>query len=167
MANSASSSSKSSFLEEWLKSHPQSKESEVAEAWKSAGNSGTISPSLFYKIKSDLGLHIRKRRGGAKRTKHAKHVGALKKGRGVKDKTRAEAPVEAYSGTKGSTVGVTVMERSRVEPVHRRSASAQTLVALEGDLDRLIFQLMNVGGLEDVEELLRQARRVLARSHKG
>ena len=150
MANSTSSSNKSTFLEEWLKSHPESKESEVADAWKSAGNSGTISPSLFYKIKSDLGLQVRKRKAGAKRAKHAKHVGALAKGRGVKPRARSEAVEAAVQS----------------EPTHRRS-SARTLVELEGELDRLIFQMMGMGGLDEVERLLRQARRILVRSHEN
>jgi hypothetical protein len=149
MANSTSTN-KSTFLEDWLKNHPESKESEVAEAWKSAGNAGTISPSLFYKIKNDLGLRVRRRRGSVKRTKHAKHVGTLGRGRG-RPKMRAE------------TAAVVV---HHAEPTHRGS-SARTLVELERELDHLIFQLMNVGGLDEVETLLRQARRILVRSHEG
>ena len=150
MASSASSSNKSTFLEEWLKNHPDSRENEVAEAWKSAGNSGTISPSLFYKIKSDLGLNVRRNRKSTKRARDAKHVGTLAKGRGVKARPRAEA-------------AVTVVH---AELTSRRS-TARTLVELEADLDRLIFQLMGVGGMEEVERLLRQARRVLVRSHEN
>src|SRR5262249_28756023 len=38
---------------------------------------------------------------------------------------------------------------------------------VEGDIDRLIFKLMVVGGLEEVEDALRRGRRVVGRSHKA
>jgi hypothetical protein len=39
----------------------------------------------------------------------------------------------------------------------------EVLDELEGEIDGLIFKLMGVGGMSDVEEALRQARRLIVR----
>jgi hypothetical protein len=38
------------------------------------------------------------------------------------------------------------------------------MAEIERDIDRLIFKLMNVGGMEDIEGELRKVRRLLYRS---
>ena len=38
------------------------------------------------------------------------------------------------------------------------------LAEIEGDIDRLIFKLMDVGGMEEIEGGLRKVRRLLYRS---
>ena len=41
------------------------------------------------------------------------------------------------------------------------------LAEIEGDIDRLIFKLMDVGGMEEIEDELRKARRLLYRSQQA
>ena len=47
---------KSSFIRDLLGRDPEADEEAVNEAWQKAGNQGTISGSLVYKIRSGLGL---------------------------------------------------------------------------------------------------------------
>ncbi len=47
------------------------------------------------------------------------------------------------------------------------SGREKLLAEIETDFDRLIFKLMEAGGLSKVEETLRATRRVVVRSHQG
>jgi hypothetical protein len=47
---------KSGFLKEFFVDHPDAGKSAINEAWREAGNEGTISDSLTSKIRRDLGL---------------------------------------------------------------------------------------------------------------
>jgi hypothetical protein len=47
------------------------------------------------------------------------------------------------------------------QPRGRKSARTLALTELEADIDRLIFKVMGVGDLTEIEESLRQARRLL------
>jgi len=60
----AGSPSRSDFIRKQLASKPESKLAEVNEAWKKAGNSGEITATLFYQVKSKAG-HVK--RTGARR----------------------------------------------------------------------------------------------------
>src|SRR4051812_6788475 len=51
---------KSAFLEEFLPDNPDANLEAVNKAWSAAGNDGTISESLFGKLRSKLGLTGRK-----------------------------------------------------------------------------------------------------------
>jgi hypothetical protein len=50
---------------------------------------------------------------------------------------------------------------SRVETRGPRSARTSGLLEMEADLDRLLFKVMDIGDLPQIEESLRQARRML------
>ena len=62
--------SKTAFLEEFLPDNRDADIDAVNQAWSAAGNSGTISESLFGKLRSDLGLTGKRGRKGtaAKKT---------------------------------------------------------------------------------------------------
>jgi hypothetical protein len=48
--------------------------------------------------------------------------------------------------------------------VDGRTGRGRLLAEMEGDIDRLIFRLMRVGGMEQIEDQLRKVRRLLYRS---
>jgi hypothetical protein len=58
----AGSPSRSEFIRKQLSAKPESKLSDINEAWKKAGNSGEITATLFYQVKSKAG-GVRRRRG--------------------------------------------------------------------------------------------------------
>jgi hypothetical protein len=73
-----------------------------------------------------------------------------KKGRGARKKGRA-----------GRT-SAPVIETQK--PVNGRTGRGRVLAEVEGDIDHLIFKMMRVGGMEEIEGELRKVRRLLYRS---
>jgi len=130
---------KTSFLKEFLNDHPEGNVKAVNEAWQAAGYDGTISETLVYKTRASLGL-TGNLSGKTKTASKEKTTSTGKKlGRPRKEPTAA------------------VNEKPR----GKKSARTLALTELEADIDRLIFQVMGVGDLTEIEDSLRQARRLL------
>jgi hypothetical protein len=60
---------KTAFVTGFLKKHPQANPTAVNEAWAKAGHTGSVSPSLVGRLRTDLGLsgNIRRTPGTAKK----------------------------------------------------------------------------------------------------
>ena len=130
---------KTSFLKEFLNDHPEGNVKAVNEAWTAAGFDGTISETLVYKARASLGL-TGNLSGKTKTAAEGKATPTGKKlGRPRKEPT---APVTG-------------------QPRGRKSARTLALTELEADIDRLIFKVMGVGDLTEIEAALRRARRLL------
>jgi len=129
---------KTSFVKEFLNDHPEGNVKAVNEAWATAGMKGTISPTLVNKMRASLGL-TGNLRGKTKKSKAKATSTGKKLGRPRKEPT---APVTG-------------------QPRGRKSARTLALTELEADIDRLIFKVMGVGDLTQIEDSLRQARRLL------
>jgi len=127
---------KTMFVKEFLNDHPQGNVDAVNAAWQAAGFDGTISDTLVNKMRASLGLT------GNIRANSKKHK------TGVTGKTR-ESPRQQ------TTAAVNVQPRG--------SNSARTVVLndLEADIDRLLFKVMGMGDLTEIEDSLRRARRLL------
>ena len=140
MAKTASATpGKTSFVKEFLNDNPQGNSKAVNEAWKAAGFDGTISPTLVNKTRVLLGL-TGNLSGKTKTAAEGKATSTGKKlGRPRKEPTAA------------------VNEKPR----GRKSARTLDLTELEADIDRLIFKVMGVGDLTEIEDTLRRARRLL------
>ena len=69
---------KTAFLTDTLRKNPGATEPEIVAAWKSAGNEGTISGSLIYKVRTRLGVSSKGRasRGPALRGRPKASVAA-------------------------------------------------------------------------------------------
>src|SRR5262249_13733750 len=130
---------KTRFGTEHLRQNPGAGDEQINEAGASAGNEGEISGSLLYKIRAKEGLTGKRRARGR---------GAGKQGRSQASKgVRADRTAEPVSETPKS--------------LDRRTNRGRIIEEFEGDIDRLIFQLMSVGGLETIEDELRKVRRIL------
>ena len=130
---------KTSFLKEFLHDNPQGNVKAVNEAWQAAGFDGTISTALVYKTRASLGL-TGNLSGKTKAVAEGKTTSTGKKpGRPRKEPT---APVTG-------------------QPRGRKSNRSLALTELEADIDLLIFKVMGVGDLTEIEDSLRQARRLL------
>ena len=130
---------KTSFLKEFLNDHPEGNVKAANEAWTAAGFDGTISEALVYKARASLGL-TGNLSGKTKKPQKAKATSTGKKlGRPRKEPT---APVTG-------------------QPRGRKSTRTLALTELEADIDRLIFKVMGVGDLTEIEDSLRRARRLL------
>jgi len=134
MASTATKSpGKTSFVKEVLLDNPHANPRTVNDSWTAAGMKGTISSALVNKMRARMGLT------GNLRGKGKKPAAVKKRGR---------QPAAAFSA-------------ARVDSKGRQSARAQALIDLEGEIDRLLFKVMGMGGLPDVVETLRTARRLL------
>ena len=130
---------KTSFLKEFLHDNPQGNVKAVNEAWQAAGFDGTISTALVYKARASLGL-TGNLSGKTKAASEGKTTSTGKK----LERPRKE-PTAAGNG----------------QPRGRKSARTLALTELEADIDRLIFKVMGVGDLTEIEDSLRRARRLL------
>ena len=127
---------KTSFVKEFLNDNPKGNVTAVNEAWTEAGMIGTISTTLVNKTRALLGLT-----GNLRGKSEAKATTGKKRGRPRKD----------------TTVVVTV---TPVLPTRgRKSDRTNSLLEVEAEIDRLIFTVMGIGELPEVESLLRDARR--------
>jgi len=136
---------KTSFLKEFLHDNPQGNVKAANEAWTAAGFDGTISTALVYKARASLGL-----------------TGNLS------GKTKAAA--EGKATPTGKRLGRPRKEFTAPvtgQPRGRKSARTLALTELEADIDRLIFKVMGIGDLSQIEESLRQARRQLYATANG
>ena len=130
---------KTSFLKEFLHDNPQGNVKAANEAWQAAGYGGTISETLVYKTRASLGL-----------------TGNLS----GKTKTFAEGKTTSTGKKRGRPRKETTAPVSG-KPRGRKSARTLALTELEADIDLLIFKVMGVGDLTEIEDSLRQARRLL------
>ncbi len=133
---------KTSFVKEFLHNNPRANAKAVNEAWTAAGMKGTISHPIVSQVRKQLGL-TGKRRGKTRTVATGKTISSGKK----LGSPRTE-PAAAVNG----------------QPRGRKNARTLALTELEADIDRLIFKVMGVGDLTEIEESLRQARRVLYRA---
>ncbi len=130
---------KTSFLKEFLNDHPEGNVKAVNEAWTAAGFDGTISETLVYKTRASLGLTGNLSGKTKAATEGEATPTGKKRGRPRKEFT---APVTG-------------------QPRGRKSNRSLALNELEADIDRLIFKVMGVGDLTEIETTLREARRLL------
>jgi hypothetical protein len=144
---------KSVFVRELLGRNPEANLRAVNEAWNKAGNKGTISSTLVYLIKSKIPS------AGTKRSADGAVAG------------KASVPKPKSASTKGKKAAPAHRTPVHTSPhVSSRSASSVAhgglLDELEVGIDELIFELNSLGGLSEVEEALREARRLIVR-HEG
>jgi hypothetical protein len=150
---------KTSFVEEFLKDHKDADLAAVNAAWKSFGREGTISDSLFGKSRRSLGLTRRrdgKKANPAAGTPAAATSAAVRKV-GKRTATPRQISVSAEETPTRQSRKSDVAATSRVDDRN------QMLIALEKDLDRLLFGILEMESMTEVEEHIRAARRVVSR----
>ena len=133
---------KTSFLKEFLHDNPQGNVAAVNAAWQAQGFAGTISPALVNKTRASMGL-TGNLRGKPKKTKTA---------------AKAKAP---YTGKKRGRKPKETAAAANGQPRGRKSGRTIALTDLEADIDRLVFRVMEIGNLTEIEDSLRRVRRLL------
>ncbi len=147
---------KTEFVRRVLEENPHANARIVRDAWVAAGHEGEISQSLVNKQRSELGLTGNIKGGRPKGSTSMARATATTEKPAYTGKKRGRKPKSAHAnGHHAGGNGVPV------EPA-RRSGSRQTqLTEIETEIDRLLFRVMVLGGLEEVEESLRRTRRLL------
>ena len=143
--------------------HPDAGTEAIDEAWREAGNEGTISTSLIGKVRKDLELTGK----GAAKVKSRARVGTGKRSSdGSKSDARGAGPeVGGRTPAKENSRPVTEGLERPAEPRAAGGDRTRVLIRLEGAIDGLLHEIKMTGGLPEFEETLRKARRILVRSH--
>jgi hypothetical protein len=145
---------KTAFIKEVLFDNPKANHKLVNEAWKAAGMPGTISDSLVNTLRSELGYT-----GNLRKT--SKSPSGSSAGKSTKTATAAKTAKKATPTSRAKVSARASVKNPRAADLSR------AIVDAEADIDRLIFKLMGVGGLLEIEDALRGVRRKLVlRSHK-
>jgi hypothetical protein len=146
--------SKTAFVRQFLERDPKANRKAIDEAWRDAGHEGSISSALVSNLRSHLGL--RGPQGGRSEPADGDDAAELPKARAKASKSRKAA-------SKSNRRALT--EETGAPAATKRAAHSggrhKVLAEIEGDIDRLIFKLMAVGGLDEIEDELRKARRRL------
>jgi hypothetical protein len=140
---------KSAFVRDILQKNPTANRQAVEEAWLAAGHDGVISSALVSGLRARMGLTGGSKSAGSNVTSESVNATS----RRLKGKKRGRPAKNGVAGIK---------ER---EP--RSGGQDSALSEIEVELDRLVFKLMSVGGLEEIDVELRKVRRLLYRSYSG
>jgi hypothetical protein len=150
---------KTHFIEEILDKDPKANASRINQAWNDAGHTGSISTSLVQRLRAAKGLTRKSRR----QSKASSANGSAKSAK-VPGRKPGRPPKAATVGsTRVNGTHAPVAAGSKPAPSQR----ARLLDELEGEIDRLIFRIIGLGDLAEVEGALRRARRILVLSHQG
>ena len=141
---------KTAFVTAYLQDNPEANATAVRDAWSDAGHADSISTSLVQTTRSKLGL-----------------VGNIR--RGVKSNGRTEGREEGEEGVEDRAGDPRAVQRGANRPPAEvpHGQADQMLAEVEGDIDRVVFKLMVIGGMESIEEELRRVRRLVVRSHEA
>jgi hypothetical protein len=155
---------KSEFVEAQFRKDRDATHETIVEAWASSGKEGTISPSLVQKIRAKLKLTGKRGRTKGESPKPRTGTGSPKVKSAPRGRPRrvVEPLVEASIESNGQEA--LHVATSSTSSAHTGIGSG-ILDEVEGGIDQLIFTLKVNGGMPEVEEALRAARRILTRSH--
>jgi hypothetical protein len=131
---------KAGFTKEFLNDHPDATSGEVNEAWTKAGMQGRISHTTVSEVRKSLGLIVKPRTATQAKV------------------TQAKTPTIKPRGSKAVTE-TKVATRKVAETSRQDSSRTTVLLAVESEIDRLIFTIMGLGDLPEIETALRDARR--------
>lgn len=144
---------KTAFVKSVLLNNNEANAEIVNSAWTEAGHDGSISSSLVKKMRAELKLTRSGRRGRPPRTAGPRPTTVVRR--------PAERSPSAANGTQRAPATA-----SAPRTVSASSERTRTLQELEGAIDGLIFRSLSIGGLDEFEEALRKARRILVRAHQ-
>jgi hypothetical protein len=142
---------RSAFVEEALQRNPKSNVRAINDAWKTAGNEGKISDTIFYKVKRERG------RTG----EDTPATPAKSKPESVSEPPEIPSTVEGRPEADGASASAKSVRGTKSRDRER------VLDRVEDGIDDLIIELKQLGGMEEALESLKKARRVVVRSHEG
>ena len=131
---------KAGFTKEFLNDHPDATSREVNEAWTEAGMQGKISHTTVSEVRKSLGLT------GNTHNRPEKQV----------SQTQPAKP-----GGRKPTSRIRASSSTQVGTPRQGDDRTAVLMTVEVEIDRLIFQMMGLGDLTEIETALREARRAV------
>ena len=149
---------KTEFVKEVLTKNPHANAQAVRDEWTTTGHSGSISQTLVNKQRSLMGLAGNLKGGRPRRSESAEAAKPAYTG-----KKRGRKPKSASLNGHESTGDA----RSFGEPRAKVGGRHAQMSQIEADIDRLLFRVMSLGGLENIEDSLRRTRRLLYQALSG
>jgi hypothetical protein len=143
---------KTEFVKEVLTNNPHANAQAVRDEWAATGHSGSISQTLVNKQRSVMGLAGNLKGGRPRRSEPAEAAKPAYTG-----KKRGRKPKSASLNGHASTASAPPVGGTRAKVGGRPAQLSQ----IEADIDRLLFRVMGLGGMEDIEDSLRRTRRLL------
>jgi hypothetical protein len=143
------------FVRKILEQNRDANEKVVNQAWQEAGNEGTISRSAVGKVRALMGLTSGKR---APRKEAKAAAGTAKK---TDTQSKAAKPRDESPALGNGTTAP--MARPHTQPAETSEVRAGVFDELESDLDRVLFRVMSIGNMPEVERLIRHCRRIVIR----
>jgi hypothetical protein len=150
--------SKTTFVRDLLRKNSTANRKAVEEAWREAGHEGPISSALVSNLRRELGLTGNQRDDSRPTNGNATTEPPKAKARKSRRKKRRRS-------ANGKASGLQTTPATERKP--RSGGRDKAIAEIEGDIDRLIFKLMDVGGMEEIEGGLRKVRRLLYRSSQA
>jgi hypothetical protein len=161
LAKARAMQGKQDFVRKRLSRNPAENEKSINDAWREAGNEGTISGSLFYVTKAKMGLTGKGRSPGApKSSTQPEQTAGL-----TPPKRKVGRPPRILPKDDGASSSPPGLDGPR--SLSAATDRTRALEELEADFDRLMAKVMSFGGTQDVEEALRRARRLLVLGNPG
>ena len=159
--------SRSAFVEELLGREPGANLKKVNEAWAAAGHEGTISSSVFFKVKRERGGTGEPALGpkldrAVEQEPSPRGDKAAPAASTAKTAPKASKPPESASPRR---IGEAASPVTKPATADRADDHGRELHRIEGEIDELMFRLKGLGSFAEVQEALRAARRLLVRSH--
>jgi hypothetical protein len=149
---------KTEFVRSVLDRNPYANARIVREEWAAAGHADSISQTLINKQRSAMGL-TGNIKGG--RPKKSDSAGAARPA--YKGKKRGRKPKPAGVAVAGASGNGRSFDASKVKAGARPAQLSQ----IEAEIDRLLFRVMSLGGMENIEDSLRRTRRLLYQTLPG
>ncbi|AGA30149.1 hypothetical protein Sinac_6039 [Singulisphaera acidiphila DSM 18658] len=148
---------KAAFVQEMLGQDPKANVKAINRAWLTAGNEGTISDSIFYKVKRE--------QGNTGKRSFGKISAAVPKLKSSPNASKPERVASAVEATRSQSKGEHASPKTTATLMSQDNGHGRVLDEIEGEIDELMFRLKSLGGFAEVQEALRAARRLLVRSH--
>jgi hypothetical protein len=149
---------KSNFVKDLLTRKPNLNLKAVNDAWRQGGNKDSISPSAFYRVKQS----VREGRGeGASAPRPP--------GRPPGSTTKKALPApRAEARPQPRSDGASAAHHAPVgRPAHAKPRNEENdLDEFETEIDDMIYKLKGMGGMNEIEDALRRARRLLVRRQR-
>ena len=145
---SAKGQSKTDFVRDFIRANPTANRKAVEEAWLAAGHEGPISSSLVSNLRTQMGL-TGKKTGRSKPSNGAGVAGSVNVTPKPKKRRRRARKARGANAAPAAQGKARTGDREKV------------FTEIERDIDHLIFKLMVAGGMEKVEDALREVRRLL------
>jgi len=166
---------KTAFVAAMLGREPKANVAAINRAWTAAGNQGSISATVIYTAKRELGGTGEPSPDGTTSAGASQPESSPQGGKADPAVTKPKSPRKASKPDQEGSPVEAASSHASGETASSETTPAVTvsgggpgpeLHEIEGEIDEILFRLKGLGRSAEVLEALRAARRLLVRSHE-